>query len=230
LTNSGGGGFWQLYTIDEKNQAKTTFVGNTGIPSIGGSAGLAIDSSGRLFAAVSAAGGRSDLYEIDLKNIGTPISKPLAIGFTNVTGIAFDKSTAKTVASPPDAADSSDKATSLGVLTTSYTLLGADTRRHANGKFDDDWYAVTAGKNGTLSACIGNINVICSGPKGKSKFGDLHFRVYRVVDGNLIQLGASQSSGSKTIDVPVAQGERILVWVYGLYFTQATYDLNVSLR
>jgi hypothetical protein len=72
--------------------------------------------------------------------------------------------------------------------------------------------------------------VVASDPRGKSRFGDLHFRVYRVVGGNLVEIGSSQASGSKSIKVPVVRGERILVWVYGLYFTQATYDLNVNLQ
>jgi len=130
---------------------------------------------------------------------------------------------------PPDVADTSEAATYMGVLVGTKTHKGVDTMRHDNGKFDDDWYAWDMSKGGVLTVNVSNVKVFASGPKGQSTFGDVHFRVYRVVSGNLIQLGASQVNG-KTISVQVMPGERILVWAYGLYFTQAQYDLAVDLN
>jgi len=131
---------------------------------------------------------------------------------------------------PPDAADTAELATVMGVLSGVKTYKGLDTFRHPGGKFDDDWYAWTMNKSGTFTMNLSNIKVVRSGPKGQFTFGDLHFRVYRISNGNLSQIGSSQESGSKVVSVPVNQGERILVWVYGLFFTQAAYDFSVDVN
>ena len=77
---------------------------------------------------------------------------------------------------------------------------------------------------------VGNVTVLCSGPKGQFKFGDIHFRIFRAVNGSLIELAGSQAAGAKRLSIAVAEGERIYVWVYGFYFTQAGYDMTVELQ
>jgi hypothetical protein len=57
-------------------------------------------------------------------------------------------------------------------------------------------------------------------------------RIYTVDANNtLIQIGASLAQGttmqSARVDVPA--GLRVLVWVYGFNFSEATYEMNLTL-
>lgn len=131
---------------------------------------------------------------------------------------------------PVDAADTSDTATPLGVLKSNKVFNGLDTVRHPNGMFDDDWYSVDMSKSGVFTVDLKTTAVFCCGPKGQFSFGALAFRIYRVVNGTLVEIGSSQGAPTNTVSAAVNANERIYVWIYGIYFTQAQYDFTIDLK
>lgn len=223
-------GSTQLFLINQVTGA-ASLIGNTGIPApVRNFGGLAFDASDNLFAAVSQAGGPSFLYRIDLvTGKATLVGN---IGVNEVSGISFSPGVPLGAGvTPPDGGDSSDVATAMGGIGTAKLYKNFDTYRHANGKFDDDWYAWTMNTGGIFTVDLKMTKAVCCGPQGQlAGIGDVHFRIYRVVSGNLMQIAASQTSGTKTLSIPVSQGESILVWAYGLYFTQAQYDITVDVK
>src|SRR5262249_35129437 len=120
--------------------------------------------------------------------------------------------------------DTSDKARNLGFFSGSATFTKLTIAAHPDLFPDYDWYSVVATTSGTFTGTIGYI------PNGG---GDLNMRVFTVDANNtLIQLGASlaQDTNTQTVSVSgVLPGMRLLVWVYGFNFAEATYQMNLSL-
>ena len=126
---------------------------------------------------------------------------------------------------PPDIYelnDTSDRATSFGVYAGNTTVRSLTIAAHVNLLPDYDWYSFVAGNSGPFTATIAYVGS-----------GDLNMRIFTVDANNtLIQLGASLNLHTTFQQVTVAgvpAGMRILVWVYGFNFAQASYEMNLTI-
>jgi hypothetical protein len=119
--------------------------------------------------------------------------------------------------------ETSDKPTNFGFFSGASTLKNLTIAQHPDLLPDYDWYSFVTASSGSLSVTISYL------PNGG---GDLNMRIYTVDANNtLIQIGASLAQGttmqSARVDVPA--GLRVLVWVYGFNFSEATYEMNLTL-
>ena len=92
------------------------------------------------------------------------------------------------------------------------------------GFFDHDWYTITAGRNGTLTATMSAIAF--------NGTGGLNERVFVLhSSGTLIEIGSATTPGAaeETVTVGVIAGQSYYVWVYGLNFSTGTYNLTLSI-
>jgi len=119
--------------------------------------------------------------------------------------------------------DTSNTATQFGVLAGSQAFANLTINHHpGTGLPDFDWYQWTAGKSGTFTAHI---------DYQSTHGGDLHMRIYTLVNGMLEQLGSSRNIGvtSQQVSVKVGAGEPLLAWIYGFNHEDGTYTLTDSL-
>lgn len=119
--------------------------------------------------------------------------------------------------------ETDDTATNLGTVTTAAPMSSLQAIiPHPDGQRDFDWFSVAMQRTGRLTVSLDNI----------ISNGDIHFRLYRVVNNTLIELGQSTLLGrvrTQRTTIDVNGGERILIWVYGFNFAQGDYDLNLTL-
>lgn len=128
-----------------------------------------------------------------------------------------------TLPSVYDYNDTSDQATNLGTLSADFTQTGLAIAVHPNGLYDYDWYKFTAGTSGTVTVSLNNIQTLNG--------GDLHLRIFKLVNGTLVDLGSSTLTGgvsTQAVTFAAEAGAEYFVWVYGFNFEQGLYDMDIK--
>jgi hypothetical protein len=124
--------------------------------------------------------------------------------------------------------DTADQATQLGTLGSSPDqLTNLTINLKPTGFFDQDWYEITAGLSGTLTASMTNIQF--------NGNGGLQLRVFgRNPNNTLTELspntGTVLNANTETVTTAVTAGQQYFAWVEGFNFCTGTYDLTLGIE
>ena len=157
-------------------------------------------------------------------------SGPAGAGSTSASASQSATESATASASSSEAATTTYQV-KVAHTTAGNALVGEDGKtlyffaKDANGTISCTGSSLTSGSTGTITVTVSNIVTNRLG-------GDLHFRMYKIQSGRLIEIGNGTGIGglgTQSASAAVSAGDQILVWVYGFNYVQGAYVLGASI-